>query len=63
MDVIAGARTHVYMAPSTVQSALEIVLGVLAQFLGGKALEKTWKGLLLIIKPCNHTSDRKVKII
>lgn len=43
MDVITGAQTHVYMSTSTVQSALEMLVTLLTQFLGGKALKDTWK--------------------
>lgn len=47
MDVITGAQTHVYMSTSTVHSALEMLVSLLAQFLGGKALKETWKGLFI----------------
>ena len=45
MDVITGAQTHVYMSTSTVHSALDMLVSLLTQFLGGKALKDTWKGL------------------
>ena len=47
MDIITGAQTHIYMSTRTVHSALEMLVSLLAQFLGGKALKDTWKGLFI----------------
>ena len=54
VDVISSARTHVYMSQRVVHNAVEILVSVISQFLGGAALTRRdlWQGVCMCVCVC-----------